>query len=313
MLAPTILFDSDIIEERLRIMVNNYQRLKSYSERYHQLKEEAANGNFPKSISVQVAEKAIDAERCARILLKEGLDTLNEWVDSGLMASSIRQATEAFSSGNILEKAEEELEFTKETLKERYPDIDWGFLDEGLQLLKQHQTQIKVNEGKLFVSIKGSDGQSREFLIEPEPRPGQTGRISSREFFHPDRRDGVVLTRIAPAVIESGQAIPLDIYGTLIGGFSFTKHLMYQRVRHLNEIGLSRFTGNDPVTALAIGFWAVALAALIMTELGGPDWWYVIAAILTGGMTIFWDLLNSARHPGEDIFAWMSDAFDIPA
>jgi hypothetical protein len=307
------LADPGVVDERIQTLAASYSRYENYWALYNSLREQIKyKVGFPLNLTKQVVERSFDAERHLRVLLKEGLDTLNELVDSGGMESAIKTGTAFFEQGRTFaEVLGEGFELAQEALKQRYPEQEFGFLDEGMQRLREHKVSISSERGRLLVQMTPADGRERRFFIDPQPQPGQLGRISSSAFFNP-RIAGGIYSNVPPIFVPEGchhhnqvvalaeTATPgtLDVYGSLVGGFGVAKGSMYHHARKTDEIGLSRFRGNDPVTAVLI-IGAVVAATLIIAgvtiNIGCQKGWWsgdvcnwgwglVFAGVVLGGI-----------------------------
>jgi hypothetical protein len=302
-----LLLNFEDAEERLVDGAGRYSSFADYWEFHNAFRDSSVERDECSNLRIQLAEKGVQAERELRILLNRGLDTLNELMDSSKMTSVLERAVEFFQTNGSKEFASGLAE-AKKALAEHYSDIDFGFIDEAINQLEAFDIDIKSSGGRLHVGIKAGDDDRHAIFLEPQSSPGERGRVSTREFFRPSS-NGSVLTSFLPGlvaddchhknqlpgVIEGGPS-PFDIYGGLVGSFAMAKEGMYRHVRNMQEIGIGRHRGGNPIVAIVI-ILAVVAAALIVAgatiEIGCAagawngsicDWgWFLILAGLVVG------------------------------
>jgi hypothetical protein len=299
-----VLVNLDAAEERVQTAMAAYSRYASYWTLHNKVREQDPKEleSCPELLR-QVAERAVDGERDLRILLKEGIDAVNEVADSGRLESVIEKANDFFTKHSLAD-LENGLRAAQKGLAKRYPAADLSFLDSAFDLLKKNVESLQVEKGNITVTYKAGDKKTERVVIEAKPRPGQVGRFSARDFF------GRPITASVPVYVpadchhrtqtatDNDLGKILDVYGSLLGGFAAAKESAYRHVRKVNEIGITRRRGNDPITAIIVIVAAVAAALVIagvVIEVGCAagawsgdvcdwGWGFIVAGIILGGI-----------------------------
>lgn len=255
----------------------SYQDFHKYLRKYHkQLQEE---GIWAKD---SLLERTAEAERSLRVIIKEGLDILNCWKNCDLLGDVVSQVTASSyvttSYQSIVGTVEPVLSQARSLFQQRYPDVDFSFMDRIVPNLKSYDLQMKGEENAFQVKVRLGQGEIREFIIEDRPRPGFLGTIRSREFFNPNAFGMAVfppLKGLAAAGVDPKEVCVVDAYGALIGGASLAKNQIYRHLRQVEIQGINAYAGNEGV--LIIIGWVIALVCFLagtIINIGClADWW----------------------------------------
>jgi hypothetical protein len=145
----------------------------------------------------QLAERAYQAESDLRIVLKAGLDSLNELADSGKLRS-------IFSPESLQPKKPVAFLKAFEGIKQFFSDqkelsgFDTSFLDETAKVFKMHEIAAEWTGTSLAIRFKDASGKVHTHQMDGVPRPGDLGRIGAKQFFSTER--GVVFTPMIAAL-----------------------------------------------------------------------------------------------------------------
>src|SRR5687768_10059172 len=127
-------------------------------------------------------ERAREAELAMRVLVRHGLEALNEARDTGTLEQTIRGWAGDSKDGDelgirdVLRSAGKSIE-----------GIDQEFWDEALGGMDEADLHAFAKRGRIRFSAKGFDGRKHEILMDFAPRTGSMARVSVSEFFGVDR------------------------------------------------------------------------------------------------------------------------------
>jgi len=239
-----------------------------------------------------VADRAFEAEAALRVLLKECIDSLNELKDTGRLEAALRAAASKIDD-DWKKQLREKLEKIQESLREIAGGEAIDLAGGAMQLVSERITRVVRDRDGLRIALgKGDDAV--EFVLEPSPRPGHTGRISSDAFFS-TRAGGVAFGPMAAVLIEptchhERAMMPLqtedgiiDVYGAVLGNMAYAREAMYRHARKTAEIGLGAFKGKDVFTAIGIALVVAGAVALIWGYTNGDDeaitWGWIMLSV----------------------------------
>ncbi len=253
-LAP----DPYVASERLRVVSLCYSRVNRYWQRFREaIETPEESGHECPNLASQLADEAFDAERHLRVTLKVGLDSLNELMDSEGLEDAVLSLARLGGGQCDTDGLVAMLYNSKAAVIGQFPDLDTAFLDEAVRIVTEHRIAVQGSNNTLTVRFTGDDKRSYEITAETKSRPGQLGRISTRDFFaaSPQRR---VTTPIPLAFPEDCHHKPddsftvstrderiFDAYASLVAASAFGRELMYGHARQLDELGLIAFRGSD--------------------------------------------------------------------
>lgn len=217
----------------------------------------------------QLAERAFDAEGQMRVLLAEGLNSLNDIRDSGLLHASLALFAQGAESGQIdfRTAAEESVKQAQKSL-----DLPSGFTEEVLQILERRTITIRYERESetLVVRATGLDNEPEETRVRIAPRAGDLGRISLDHFFGDEGgfsvqaeqtrgRRGDCHSRAGR--IERTQS--LDAYAAYVGFLALGRETLYRHARKVSRYGHgSLLRARDPIDA------AISVAIIAAIVLG---------------------------------------------
>lgn len=222
----------------------------------------------------QVADRAF-AEECAfRVLLAEGLNSLNDLRDSGMLHAGLAEFARTVGGGNsdiaaMIRETREE--FRKEPLA--LPD---EFFDQALKTVERRQLRVSYEAESRMLVVRGLslvDGEPEETHVRLAPRAGDSGRASLDQFFGAGDRVGIYAgppplapsdchQRASTAGVERPQSA--EIYAASIGGLAAAREALYRHARKVSQYGHgTTLRGHDPgVTTLVIA--GVELAVVVI-------------------------------------------------
>jgi hypothetical protein len=256
------LLSPEVALERLAVASTSLAYLANYRESLAQL-ERCDNMAGP------LRDRAYEAERHVRILLKVGLDSLNDLTDSGMFGVAIQRCSEIVRESGALPIPE-----AFDALRSFFAQhsVNTACIDEAAGLLAKHDIVISAEGDGLLVKI--SNGvQAGEYVIEPRPHPGDLGRIGSKRFFC-EGGSGFTMVSLDQDhrhrdeyVSASGRHVHrLDVYGETVAVFNAAKETIYRHARTVEMVGRPHLHGRDPVTIITIG--AAVVAAVFWTSVG---------------------------------------------
>jgi hypothetical protein len=249
--------------ERLRIVDASLRSLRRYNEQRHRIERCPNSGR-------QLAERAYEAEKDLRIILKMGLDTLNELVDSGRLESAFHPEPSQVGKQVPFYEAFNGVKQFFSGHKD-FADIDTTFLDDAMEIFREHDVTAEWTRSGLLTRFKDATGEIHAHQLDARAMPGDLGRISAREFF--SAKSSVGLTPMLPALGDEDchhekqtlihNTERLAAYDTLVGVFGLARESMYRHARVVDRFGRAHLRGEDPLTAALIILGVVAAAALV--------------------------------------------------
>jgi hypothetical protein len=261
--------------DRLRIASVAASFLRSYRDRFHKL--ERCNG-----MGRQLAEGTFEAERHLRIILKVGLDSLNDLMDSGNLTASFRGLLSNQTANDVPQAYDrtfgEALKGAPKLLTEHFEGLDTSFFEDAMKIGSDQHLELHRDKESLQIHLKTADGRQDRVTIGVTPRPGNLGRISSRQFF--GRGGGTCAVLRDSSVIQDDchhrkqglslgtSAHSVDVYGGILHSFATARDSMYRHARIVDEFGAAYIRGNDLVitpwlVAVVIGSFLLASGATI--------------------------------------------------
>lgn len=263
--------DLDVLRQRLQRTANTYKHIKNY-QRFHDeivrsLRDDPA---CAERIRPHLAERAYEAEAHARVLCDDTLATLNELRDSGQLEPALQRAAQRMS--RIQESPVDALHAVRRGLREDWPELDTGFLDEAEHLFKQQGIRIRRTKGRNPAASIEVGGEVHDFTVSAAPRPGAPGGVTREEFFA-----GTNYGPLAPEVAllvpsdchhrltisPTRHDAPIDAYTTLVASLTVLREQMYHHARQMEEVGPSDLQGNAPIVAIAVALIIIGAALVI--------------------------------------------------
>lgn len=254
-----LIADPRTIEDRFRLASECTAALRRYRDNFHELERRP-------QIDARMTERAYEAERNLRILLKTSLDSINEIWDSGEARSMLRLSSK--TGTDLGRELSAGLPAAKRFLAERYPGLDISPLDEISPLLERYKIQSTSGRNDEFtVEFQDGNGQPQKQTFHVEPAAGDGGRVSSEAFFSPGY--GPSFGRVSlydqgnchSASWSSALAAPSSqaVYGALVGSMGVAREMMYTHAREVEEYGPAYVRGAGPV-AVVVGIIIAAIA-----------------------------------------------------
>lgn len=251
--------------ERTHIVLNCVREMKLYRGFLEEVV--TARRRCP-LLSSAIPDRAYAFERHTRILLKESLDTLNELRDSGQLQSifsNSKDLLKGFDPAGVIEEGRVKLRRLDETL-------DLNFFDEAAELARKLKIKVKPREGGLIeLRTTGPIGDiERRLLIDGSLRPGNIGRVSTREFFGSSGM-GLIIDReprFPPpdchhrAQLFASTLDRVDVYGGVLAGMARLKELAYRHARKVEELGHGDLQGADFGVGVIVGLIVVGLVLI---------------------------------------------------
>lgn len=163
---------------------------------YHALLADLESGEADAchGLQAQLADRAFEAEGSLRILLAEGLRTINDLRDSGLLHAAVADFGQSAASGGGLAQAFHGVRKRVKELARAFPD---AALDEGSRAIERRDLTVEYDGESNVLILRGNP----PFLERP-PSPGcgsLPGRGTSEELASMTfsaRPDGLACTRV---------------------------------------------------------------------------------------------------------------------
>jgi hypothetical protein len=237
----------------------------------------------------QLPDRAFEAEGQVRVLLAEGLNTLNDLRDSGVLHLSLNSFAQALDGGKLdfLAAARETVKKVQEAL-----DLPAQFTDEALGIIERRAVTVRYErESETLVVRTGQvENGSEEARIRIAPRAGDTGRIDLQHFFG---SDGGFSVYPEPAGSQggdchrrTGQVQPLqsiDAYSGMVGALASAREAMYRHARKVTQYGHgSTVRAQDPVVVLVVAIVVVFVALVVAALPGSPAFTFAGMSIPIG-------------------------------
>lgn len=230
----------------------------------------------------QLADRAFEAESNVRMLLAEGVDSLNELRDSGMLHASLRQFAAEIGSGKIdlAASVRESVQQVKQSL-----DLPEAFANELLRFMEQHPISVRYDRKSETLVVRKEDDADApaETRIRIAPRAGDLGRIDLETFFGPS---GSVSVQRGPRAgggdchRPKGEAQPLhsvDAYSTMLGALAASREAFYGHARKASQYGHgTELRARDPAV---VGLVLVGIALTVFVVA-------FIVALVSGGVTV---------------------------
>lgn len=272
------------------------QRLSDYRAFLSRL--ESGDSDECAGLQWQLPDRAFDAENSMRVLLAEGLKTINDLRDSGVLFPCLAEFSQWADGADLAAKLREAGEWNLEKVK-----LPTDLFDELVAIVEQRKLSVAYDAERNLMVMRAA-GLARDDVAETRvrlrPQAGDTARISVGEFFGAAGRTGVYAgepvfvpqdchhLQPVPGSVLSGDTT-LDAYGAVLAGFATARESMYRHARKVSQYGHGRaaLRPRDPVTLIG-GVMVVAGAYLIGTATvpGVPVSGTSIAAIAFGLLLI---------------------------
>lgn len=258
---------------RMEIVKGCVQSLVDYQAYLKNLDIECSE--YP-GVRAQLTDRAFEAESTFRILLAEGLKSLNDIRDSGLLHA------QASALANSLDSDEKDIADILDKLGERHPEMPLSLPDDfyaqTLTAIREQEARIGYDDSaQVLILSKRSVGDGgiikRRFRLLPQA--GDLGRIDVDSFFAANGgfaiRPGNPIE--VPTDCHHRVTLPYlngnstDLYAAALGALASAREAIYHHARKVSEYGhgASVVRANDPITvAVAIAGVAVAVAATVI-------------------------------------------------
>jgi hypothetical protein len=223
----------------------------------------------------QLSERAFDAEVQVRMLLAEGLNSLNDLRDSGMFQVNLAAFAEALDSGTIdfRQTAQESVKKVQELL-----DLPAAFADEMLGMMERRAVTVRYERETGSLVVRGNDlgNATRETRIRVAPQAGDMGRIGLQHFFSGE--GGFSIQPEPPGGASSDchrrtgeiqQPPSIDAYSAMVATMASAREAIYSHARKVSQYGHGTLLrAKDPVVAglVVVG---VALTVLIVAAVVG--------------------------------------------
>jgi hypothetical protein len=245
----------------------------------------------------QLADRAFDAERSYRVLLAEGLRTINDLRDAGMLHSAIGEFGRRAGKDGDLEGL---LADAKRELERAFPDAASHPFDEALPALQRRKIELHNDPQAGTIGIRApslTDGSRAGAQVRLAPRPGDLGRVSLDDFFGAGGRAGVhghTPVALAPDChhrpsIAVSDRLTVDAYSALVGGLAAGRESMYRHARKVSVYGHGRpaVEARDPVSIIVGVIIAVGVALIIYGAVTGNAGVAGFGAVLViGGLLV---------------------------
>ncbi len=244
---------------------------------YHALLADLESGeaNVCDGLRAQLADRAFEAEGSLRILLAEGLRTINDLRDSGLLHATIADFGQSMASGGGLAQAFQGL---RKRLKELAPAFPDAALDEASLAIQRRELTLEYDGESNALILRGNHpftGAPAVTRVRLAPQAGDVGRIGLDDFFGATGRTGVhaSLPTFAPpdchhrtdVVGATDDRESIDVYASCVASLALARESMYRHARKVSDFGHSRtaLRARDPGTATIIGLVVACVGAVI--------------------------------------------------
>ena len=238
----------------------------------------------------QLAERAFAAEAGLRVLLAEGLKSLNDLRDSGMLHAGLSELAHTLEGGDkdlsrLFREAREELEQGPLALPVELSDEAVTMVERGLIGLGYDSE----TDALVVRRVGLADGGPEEIHVPLAPRAGEIGRIDLDQFFGAGGRFGVQAELIfAPpsdchqrATLEVETPRVVDAYAGILGGMAAAREAMYRHARKVSRYGHgTALRGEDPVSAAITAAVLLGIGTLMGSVLGPASLGPVLNAVV---------------------------------
>lgn len=230
----------------------------------------------------QLADRAFEAEAACRILFAEGLRSLNDLRDSGLLHAQMTDIARSLGTG---EKAVAEIFAMAKEQKSKMPiSLPDEYYEQTLAVVQKADVRVRYDaEANVLVVRKRNalGGDTATTRLRLSPQAGDLGRVSIDQFFSPSVRFALKPagpTPVAPdchhratPLPEIGQGGTIDLYGAILGSMAAGRESIYRHARKASEYGhgATVVKARDPVTVLVVAAAVVVPAAVVTAVAGG--------------------------------------------
>jgi hypothetical protein len=235
-------------------------------------------------LRAQLAERAFAAEGSFRVVLAEGLKSLNDLRDSGMLHAALSEFARTLKGDE--QNLSQMFRATREELQRGPLALPGELSDEALGEVERRLIGLGYDSERdaLIVRRVGlADGKPEQMHVPLSPRTGEMGRIDLDQFFgagDPFSIRGEVI--IAPPSdchqrvtidVETANPRVIDAYAGVLGGMATAREAMYRHARKVSRYGHGTgLRGDDPVTAgITAGvIWGVATLISSAVPAAGP-------------------------------------------
>jgi hypothetical protein len=245
--------------------------------------ETAANGMAGCGLHAQLAERAFEAESQLRMLIAEGLNSVNDLRDSGMLQLGLESLATAIENGepDFRIMVEESAKQAQHLL-----NLPEAFTGKVLKLIDHRGITVRCDKGsqELVVRARGVENESEETRVRIKPRSGDIGRISLENFFGGEggafsiapEPSGGEAADCHGRVGQMQRPKSIDAYSGMLGNLASAREAMYRHARKVMQYGHgSTLRTQDPLTVAAVVLGvaaAVYIISLILTTTGvGPS------------------------------------------
>lgn len=283
---------------RIAVAADALTRLDDYRQYLKSLED--GDDATCKGLATQLADRAFEAEAAFRILLCEGLRSVNDLRDSSVLHPALGDL--ARTLGQDGEKGIDEIvRRGKQAVETSFPGTPTKYFDEAAEMFRRRKLRVDhdgENDALVLTGPHPVTGQSIDARVRLTPRAGDLGRVSVGDFF--GGRSGVGIHANVPTLVvpdchqrpELVQGLAnvetIDAYSALVGGMAAGRESMYRHARKVERYGHTKraIRGNDPVTVI-VGIIIAVGVALVIYGLASGD--YGVAAF--GGVLILGGIL----------------------
>jgi hypothetical protein len=248
----------DEITRRTGVASSTVRALADYRAYLSDLEREAKSVSGCGGLRGQLADRAFAAEGQVRVLLAEGLSSLNDLRDSGVLHTSLALFAEALDDHAIDFRTAAKESVTQ---AQRYLQLPEAFANEALKVIERRAVPPRYEKESDTLVFKGGVGNElTENRIRLAPRAGDMGRIGLEHFFG---GAGRISIQPAPPGAQpgdchhgAGQIGPLrsvDAYAGMVATLASTREAMYRHARKVSQYGHgTMLQAEEPVTALLV-------------------------------------------------------------
>ena len=282
---------------RARVAAETLSRLEEYRGFLGDLeKTDSCPG-----LTNQLADRAFDAERHFRVLLAEGVRSVNDLRDSGLLYPLLAEFGDAAREKGG-EGLRERMAAAKKEFSAAFPDISTRYFDEAVEMLAHRKIEVTRDLRADVLRIKAPNlagGEATEMKVRLKPQAGDLGRISVAEFFGAGGQVGLQAHASVMLPFDchhrpAGSRIfekvrSVDPYNALLGGLAAGRESMYRHARKVSAFGHgeSMVRVEDPVTIIVAVIIAVGVG-LVIYGLATGDYGLAAfgAVLILGGILV---------------------------
>jgi hypothetical protein len=170
-----LIVDQDHARQRLQMAVESLSFLRRYRDNLRSL-ERCPN------IHRTLAEKAYEAEGHGRLLLRYGLEALNELKDSGALEHHFASVAQYVEQHQAIPFADA-CSGIKDIFRQELPTLDTQFIDELLAVAGGLRFEIAAQNTELSVTLLTEEEGQRDYVIATKRQPGDIARIGIQQFF----------------------------------------------------------------------------------------------------------------------------------